>query len=137
MAFTGPIEDRLAIRELYGMQSDGSATRSTENWLACWDEDAVWHTNNFVCTGKAEIRSQWETIWSSFEKVAVLAEVCAIEVAGDVATGRAIAREIVVLKGGGIYKLVGLYRDRFARRGDGWVFTRRDYESIADEMPAA
>lgn len=137
MAFSGPLEDRIAIRELYGAYGDGSARQATEDWLACWADDAVWHSHLFTCTGKAEIRAQWDALWTNFEKVAFLGEVGAIEVDGDTATGRSQAREIVVLKGGGIYKLVGCYEDKFVRRAGRWLFSRRDYQPTAEEMPGA
>lgn len=137
MAFTGPLEDRIAIRELYGMYGDGSAWQATEEWLACWAEEAVWHTHVFTCSGKDEIRAQWNTLWVNFEKVAFLGEIGAIEIDGDRAIGRSVAREIVLLKGGGIYKLVGRYRDQFVRRNGKWLFLRREYEPIVEELPAA
>lgn len=135
MAFIGPLEDRLAIRELYGMYGDGSARGAREDWLACWADEAEWITPNLTCTGKDEIRAQWDALWQAFESVAFLGEVGAIEVDGDTALGRSVAREIVALKGGGIYKLVGRYEDRFVRRDGRWQFLRRSYQTIAEELP--
>lgn len=137
MAFTGPFEDRMAIRELYGMYGDGSARGDRADWLDCWTDDAVWTTHIFTCEGKQAIGAQWDALWANFEKLAFLSDIGAIEVSGDTATGRSVAREIVALKGGGIYKLVGRYDDTFVRRGGRWLFLRRDYQPIAEELPTA
>lgn len=137
MAFIGSIEDRLAIRELYGMYGDGSATQSTEDWLACWADDGEWTTHVFSCKGKDQIRAQWDALWANFDKVAFLGDIGAIEVNGDTAIGRSVAREIVALKGGGVYKLVGRYDDTFVRRNGRWLFASRRYQPIVEELPAA
>lgn len=136
MAFSGPIEDRLAIRELYGTYGDASVRESLEDWLDCWTDNAEWHSHIFTRKGKPELREQWEALWVNFDRVAFVGEVGAIEVDGDHATGRAVAREIIALKGGGIYKLAGQYEDRFVKQGGKWRFLRRDYQPLVEEIPA-
>ena len=42
MAFTGPVEDRLAIRELYGTYGDSSWRGDREQWVSCFTEDGRW-----------------------------------------------------------------------------------------------
>lgn len=136
MPFTGPMEDRLAIRELYDTYGDGSCTGNADTFLSCWTDDGQWNTHIFTRTGKAELREQWDQLWAGFEKVAFLGNVLSIEVDGDRAKTRSVAREIVALKGGAIFKLAGLYHDQLERRGGQWLFARRDYEVLAEEAPA-
>lgn len=40
MAFTGPMEDRLLIRELYDTYADAGSRGDREGWLGCFAEDA-------------------------------------------------------------------------------------------------
>lgn len=135
MPFTGPMEDRLAIRELYDTYGDGSTTGDVETFLSCWADGGEWITHIFSRKGKAELREQWDTLWAGFEKVAFLGNVLSIEVDGDTARTRCVAREIVALKDGGIFKLAGLYRDQLVRRDGRWLFARREYEVLAEELP--
>jgi uncharacterized protein (TIGR02246 family) len=135
MAFSGPIEDRLAIRELYDTYADGSARGDADTFLSCWAEDGQWNTHVFTRTGKAELREQWDMLWANFEKVAFLGNVLSIEIDGDKASTRALAREIVALKGGGVYKLAGFYTDQLVRQGGQWLFQKRDYSVLVEELP--
>ena len=135
MAFTGPIEDRLAIRDLYGSYGDASSRGDVEEWLTCWTEDGQWRTHVFDRSGKGELREQWDMLWANFDKVAFLGEVGSIEIDGDKATGRSVAREIIALSGGGIYKLVGRYEDCLVRQKGKWLFARRNYQPIVEELP--
>jgi hypothetical protein len=134
MAFTGPVEDRLAIRELYDSFGDGSCRGDREAWLDCWAESAQWKSPYFDLVGKNAIRDQWDQLWVNFEKVALLCNIGAIEVVGDSASTRCVVREIVSLKGGGIYKLAGRYEDHLVRENGQWCFARREYFGIAEEM---
>ena len=135
MAFTGPTEDRMAIRDLYASYGDASARGAVEDWLACWAEDAQWNSHLFKRSGKAELREQWDMIWTNFDKVAFIGEVGAIEVDGDKAVCRAVAREIVRLRNGSVYKLVGQYEDLLVRKKGKWLFARRDYQPLVEELP--
>jgi uncharacterized protein (TIGR02246 family) len=135
MAFTGPSEDRLAIRDLYGRYGDASTRGDAEEWLTCWTEDGQWNTHLFKRSGKADLREQWDALWANFEKVGFLGEVGAIEVDGDKATCRSVAREIIRLTNGGLYKLVGRYDDYLVRKNGEWLFARRDYQPLIEELP--
>jgi ketosteroid isomerase-like protein len=136
MAFTGPIEDRLAIRELYDTYADVSSRGDVEGWLACFTDDGQWNSHIFRCVGPAELRAQWDQVWANFAKVGFLGQVGSIEVDGDTATCRSVAREVISLKSGGVYKLIGTYDDRIVRRHGQWLFARRDYAPLVEEPPA-
>jgi len=136
MPFTGPKEDRDAIRELYAAYSDASACGDVNSFLASFGEQGQWNTHIFQRQGKAELRSQWDELWVAFDKVGFLTEIGSIEVDGDRAACRCVAREIIRLKSGALYKLIGQYRDELVRENGKWVFARRDYDPIAEEVPA-
>lgn len=135
MPFSGPTEDKLAIRELYDTYGDASCRGDVETFLTCWTEDGQWNTHIFTRTGKAELREQWNALWTGFEKVAFLGNVLSMEIDGDKASTRSVAREIIALKGGGVFKLAGLYRDQLVRQDGQWLFQQRDYEVLVEELP--
>jgi len=136
MPFTGPIEDRMLIRELYGVASDASSRGDKEAWIdTLADEGCEWNTHYFNQAGKAAIRDQWDQLWANFEKVGFLGDIGSIEVNGDTAKARATAREVIRLKDGKLYKLIGLYRDDLVKVNGEWKFTRRNYEPLVEEDP--
>lgn len=136
MPFTGPREEQEAIRELYATYSDSSATADGDAFVSCFATDGQWNTHVFTRQGAAALREQWDQLWLAFDKVGFLTEIGSIEVDGDRASSRCVAREIIKLKDGGIYKLIGQYRDQLVKQEGRWVFARRDYEPIAEELPS-
>ena len=134
MAFIGSLEDRMAIRDLYGLYSDASARNNVTGWLDTWADDGHWESHIFDCTGKEELRKQHATIMAMFDDLVFMSEVGAIEVDGDKATGRATAREIGRLKNGKIFKLVGRYDDRLVRLNGRWLFAYRKYQPVVQEV---
>lgn len=136
MPFTGPIEDRLAIYDLYGTAADASSRGDKDAWMDTYAEEGCeWNTHIFQCAGKERIAAQWDELWAGFEKVGFLATVGSIEVSGDTASARCTAREVIRLTDGKVFKLIGLYRDQVVRVDGEWKFTRRDYEPLVFEDP--
>jgi hypothetical protein len=127
MAFIGPIEDRILIRELYGRYGDASWRGDREGWITCFTQDGCWTSHLFDCRGHTELRAEWDRLWADWEAVAFLGDIGAIEVEGDIASCRSYAREVVKLKSGGIFKLAGHYADSLRRENGDWLFARRDY----------
>jgi ketosteroid isomerase-like protein len=133
MRFSGPLEDRLLIRELYGLYADASNRGDAEAWLACFTDNGQWNSHIFQCTGKAELRRQWDQLWANFASLGFLSEIGPIEVTGDSARARSYAREIVRLSNGGLYKLIGAYEDEIVRQNGTWLFARRNYRPLVEE----
>ena len=63
MAFTGPAEDRLAIRELLDIYADAVTRCDANDWGATWAEDAQWSMPDYpefgTTKGKAAIVAMW------------------------------------------------------------------------------
>jgi SnoaL-like domain len=109
MPFTGSVEDRLAVRELYGSYSGAGFAGDREAWLLCWADDPVWDTP----AGKGE-------------GVAALT-------AGDRAKSRAYCREVSNWKDGRKVKIIGRYDDDLVRTPLGWRFQRRKFTMHIEE----
>ncbi len=135
MAFTGPLEDRILIRELYDRYGDASWRNDREEWISCFTPDGCWTSHLFDCKGHAELRAEFERLWADWAEVAFLCHIGAIEIDGDTAICRSYAREVVLTKAGTIFKLAGTYADTLRRENDEWLFARRDYKLTIAEMP--
>jgi ketosteroid isomerase-like protein len=133
MAFRGPFEDQSLIRNRVGAYSDATFRADAEAWLACFTDDAVRSQNGSEVRGKPALRAMWDEVWGFLEKMALFAEIGAIEIDGDRARARCYCREILFLKGGGLRKVVGIYDDVLVRQGGDWLFARRDYQLFMDE----
>lgn len=136
MKSTGSTENRLAIREFYGSFAHASSLGLTEDWMEHWAEGCAWKTQHFALEGKGEVRNQWDQLWANFDKVALIHEICSIHAEDDTASVVCIAREIIQLRGGGVYKLAGCYEDVLVRRDDKWQFRRREYQPLVEEPPS-
>ncbi len=134
MPFTGAIEDRLAIRELYDAYADGANRMDRAAWLAPWSDDAVWKTHYFEQRGIQAIGEKYDELMAPVTTTSFLTQVCSIEVDGDKARARAIAQERLKMEGG-TYRLTGRYEDSLARIGGVWRFTHREYHVMYEELP--
>ena len=133
MAFTGPLEDRNLIRERMSAYADASFRRDEDAYLDCWTADAERIGQGMTVQGREALRQQWRGFWQVLEKMAFFCEVGSIEVDGDHATARCYCREIITMKDGTLWKVVGVYDDVLRREGETWRFARREYSLLLDE----
>lgn len=127
MAFTGPMEDRLLIRERYETYSDASMRKDMDAWLDNWTDNASWTLPWATLRGREELRDQCAIVWDALDRIGFFPELCAIEVEGDTAQGRSFVQEIILLPSGERTELIGLYEDRLVRQGNVWRFAERNY----------
>lgn len=135
MTNSGPMEDRLLIRELFGLYGDASCKGDADSWLATFAEDCEWNSHMFNRKGKVDLREQWDQLWQAFDKLGFLSEIGWIAVDGDTARASSQAREIIRLKDGGLFKLIGHYDDYLVRENGQWLFSRRNYQPLVLEEP--
>jgi uncharacterized protein (TIGR02246 family) len=135
MAYSGPLEDRLAIRERIETYSHAVFLKDADLWISNWAEDGVWHLPRMGVdlSGRANIRAAWEQAMSGFALAGFFAVPGAIEVTGDTATARSYTQEILMLKDGGQRKVIGAYDDNLVKRDGVWLFARRSYTVLHDE----
>ena len=131
--FSGPLEDRLLIRELFGTYCDSVFQGDVEAWLTNWADEGIWILFNKEIRGKIELRAQWEKLWSTLNKMMFFTEIGSIEINGERALARSYCREIMHWHDGSIQKVVGMYEDELIRENGEWLFIQRHYKLLADE----
>jgi ketosteroid isomerase-like protein len=127
MAYTGPVEDRELIRELLTGYADAVTRQDLDAYLACWDEDGRRSGPGGDCRGKAELRSQWLSLFEAIEQMAFFTQAGAIEVDADRAAVRSHCLESIRLKDGSRRQVVGEYTDTVRRVDGRWLFAERSY----------
>ena len=133
--FSGPVEDRLKIRERIDSYCDAVSRSALDDYLACWTEDGARLGEGGECRGIAELRTHWYGIWQVLSKMAFMAQVGAIEVTGDNARARSYCLEIMQFRGGGTHRLIGTYDDKLRRVDGEWLFCERNYRVFLVEDP--
>jgi ketosteroid isomerase-like protein len=133
VTFTGPVEDRLAIRELYGSYSGAGFAGDREAWQACWADDPIWITPAGEGEGVEALKAIWDGLWSGIEVMAFSAEVTSIVVDGDRATSRAYCREVSKWKDGRKVKIIGRYDDELVKQDGEWCFQGRRFTMHIEE----
>ena len=98
MTFTGPFEDRLAIRELLEAYADAVTRRDAEDWGATWAEDAEWSLPDYpeigTTKGRGAIVAMWKEAMKAYPGIMFEAWPGAIEIDGDTATIRSYTTEV-------------------------------------------
>lgn len=130
--FSGPLEDRLLIRERFGTYSDSVFQCDVEAWLSNWTDDGIWMLSNKEIQGKTTLRTQWGRLWSALNKMMLFTEIGSIEIYADRAKTRSYCREILYFRDGSMQKVVGMYEDELIRTSGDWIFSRRNYQLISD-----
>lgn len=137
MENSGSLEDRMLVREVYGLYTMASCNGDMNGWLGLWTDDAEWNSHLFNRKGKAELRQQWDQLWVNFDQLGFLSEVGPVAVNGDTARAQSVAREIIRMADGSLFKLIGVYDDYLIRMDGRWLFSRRDYRPLVQEDGAA
>lgn len=141
MAFTGPLEDRILIRELLDTYAHGVMTRDAELWAGTWAEDAFWALPEFPdlggYTGKPAIVAAWAESMKRYglgggsRPMIYVAHPGEIRVEGNRATAISYTSEIFEDPASGkTLRLRGRYADELARIDGQWHFTRREYTTM-------
>jgi uncharacterized protein (TIGR02246 family) len=133
MPFTGPAEDRLAIRELIEAYADAVCRADAQDWGALWAEDAVWHLPEYPDIGEVRGRdaivAMWVEAMKHYPGIIFIATPGAIDVLGDHATARSYTSEVYD-QGGVTRRDRGRYDDELVRTPEGWRFARRTFRKL-------
>ncbi len=66
MGLSGPLSDRVEIRELYETYVDAVAMNDAELWASTWVDDCVWHIAGQTTDGKDKTVALWKQFMDSF-----------------------------------------------------------------------
>jgi hypothetical protein len=135
MPFTGPMDHRLAIRELYDTYADGGSRRDRGAWLGCYAEDARWKTHYFDLSGKDVIGATFDEIMQGVAHAKVFTQIGSIEIDRDTAKVRMRQDECLFYEDGRTYELLGFYDDTLVRQDGRWLFQDRIYTVVREVQP--
>ncbi len=130
MGFSGPLDDQLAIRALIDSYSDAVFRRDAADWGANWAADARWHLMGQEVVGREAIVALWTQAMSGFAFVAFFAQVGALAVDGELASGTVWTHEVLEAADGSLSRPVGRYDDRYIKNGERWLFAERRYTML-------
>mgnify|MGYP003902665837 FL=1 len=137
MAFSGPIEDRLAIRELMDIYADAVNQRDAELWGSTWAEGSSWKLPVIPgmenVAGKENIVAAWNAGMAMFPFIFMSISVGDIQVDGDTATARAYTTEVGTTLDGTELRPRGQYDDKLIKVDGEWLFIERIFNSLYGE----
>ncbi|MDT0575977.1 nuclear transport factor 2 family protein [Croceicoccus sp. F390] len=133
MPFTGPLEDRVAIRELIDTYADAVTRNDADQWASTWASDAYWTMPDYPefppQTGRDNIVAMWTTAMAQYPGMIFQAYCGSIEVDADTADVRAYTSE-VYQQDGVTRRDRGEYTDRCVKIDGQWYFQRRSFRNI-------
>jgi len=129
MTSSGPLEDRIAIRELVESYNDAVMRFDGDAWAENWRDDATWHLPGVgPVSGKDNFFSVWQQAMSGFEFVGFFASAGPIAVDGDKAHGTWYQQEFLHQKDGVKRSVTGKYEDDYVKVDGRWYFQQRVYD---------
>lgn len=133
MPFTGPLEDRIAIRELIESYADAVCRVDAEDWIATWAEDGVWSMPDYPemgeVHGREAILDTWKTAMEHYPGIVFVGTPGAIVIDGDRATVRSYTSETYD-QAGVTKRDRGRYDDVCVKRNGQWLFQSRTFKNI-------
>jgi ketosteroid isomerase-like protein len=134
MISSGPLEDRLAIRELVESYNDAVMRFDAEAWGANWSEDAHWSVPGLAdATGRAAIVAQWQQAMAAFDCVGFFASAGPLVVEHQHARGTWYQQEFLYFKDGTKRVVIGRYDDEYVKQSGRWYFRKRSYSVLKAE----
>ena len=134
MISSGPVEDRLAIRELVDSYNDAVMRTDGDAWAANWTDDATWALPGAgEITGKDNFFPMWQQAMAGFSFVGFFASAGPIVVEGDTAHGTWYQQEFLHGTDGSKRYITGKYEDDYVKVDGRWFFKKRVYDILKSE----
>ena len=133
---TGPIEDRLAIRELIETFAVGAMRIDLDIWGSTWAEEGSWKlpSMNEPAVGKANVLATFKEKMAYVDYMSMISFPYDLKIDGDRATGKAYCRELIYPKNGGKLIVIGYFHDEYVKRNGHWYFLTRTYEVMGKDL---
>ena len=125
--FTGPIEDRMQIRDLIDSYTDAVHQRDAAAWADTWTEDALWDLGAGEIKGRANLVAAWVKAMENYSFVAFDGHPGMINVYGARADLRTYTSEFLIGTDGTTTAIKGQYDDRLVKEAGRWRFQSRRY----------
>jgi len=130
--YSGPIEDRLAIRELLETYADAVNRYDKDLWASLWVEDSHWDLSHYpelgVVSGRDAIVDLWLKAMPLYPKTCFIVVPGMIHVTGDTAQARAYFSEVYEDPANGEARRArACYNDRLVKRDGQWFFQNRSF----------
>ncbi|MBB3603770.1 ketosteroid isomerase-like protein [Mycolicibacterium sp. BK556] len=132
--FSGPIDDRLSIRERFDSYSDAVTRQALDDYLDCWTDDGARFGAGGECQGIGALRAHWHGIWKALSQMAFMTQIGSIVVDGASATARSYCLETLCFHDGTTRQLVGAYDDELRRVDGVWRFAVRRYRILVKDI---
>jgi ketosteroid isomerase-like protein len=130
--FTGPLEHRIAIRELHETYGAGVLAKDPVLWGSVWAEDARWSLLGHEVAGRAAIVAFWSAAMDACDAVSFVSVPASIELDGDTGSGITQTHEILRTSDGTTRVLGGAYDDSFVRCNGRWLYAARSFRVVAE-----
>jgi len=135
MAFIGPLDDRVAIRDLLDAYADAVCIADAEAWGATWAEDGVWELPDYPeigkITGKKSIVAAWTAAMAQYPGIIFASTPGSIVVEADQAVVRSYTSEVFDDKASGkTTRDRGRYDDVVVKRDGKWLFKLRRFKKL-------
>lgn len=133
MPYTGPAEDRLAIRELLETYADAVTRNDPDDWGATWAEDGEWSLPDYpelgTTCGRPAIVAMWIEAMKAYPGIMFEAWPGSIEVDGNRAVMRSYTAEVYD-QDGLTKRDRGVYEDTCVKVDDRWLFKSRSFRNL-------
>lgn len=136
MTFTGPIEDRLAIRELLDDYCDCVNRNDAQAWSLNWAEDATWALPDYPdygeIRGRDAIVAAWVDMMAHYPGIVFISTMGTTRIDGDRADVRSYTSDVHT-RDGVVQRNRGRYDDVMVRQNGRWLIAQRTFKLLHSE----